>query len=155
AAGRVGSGGVWLAVGVATVALLGLYGLSARLNLLSLGDDEAAALGVRPAVLRTVLFVLTSLLVACAVAFTGLIGFVGLVVPHLVRLALGADHRLLIPACTPVGAAFLVGSDALARGMFPWTGAVLPVGAVTAVLGAPLFFALLIRSLRRGEGGGP
>lgn len=150
AVGRASSGALLAAVLFATLALGVLYALSGRLNILALGDMEAAALGVRPRALRTAFFLLSSALVACAVAFSGLIGFVGLVVPHIVRLAFGVDHRLLLAACTPVGAAFLVLADALARGLFPLTGAVLPVGAVTALVGAPLFFLLLVRGLRSG-----
>jgi iron complex transport system permease protein len=120
-----------------------LWRQSGRLNLLSLGDEDAATLGVRVDRTRVVVLVATSLSVAGAVALSGLVGFVGLIVPHLLRLLLGPDQRLLIPASALGGAAFLVLSDLLTRLLFPLFHAELPVGVVTAVLGGPLFLFLL------------
>jgi iron complex transport system permease protein len=122
-----------------------MLALSGRLNLLLLGDDDAASLGVHVARTRRWLLVATSASVAGAVALSGLIGFVGLIVPHLLRLALGPDQRLLVPLSALGGAAFLVLADLLARLAFPLFGAEPPVGVITALLGGPLFLALLYR----------
>lgn len=121
-----------------------------RMNLMSLGDDEAASLGVNVSRMRTVVFAGASLMVGAAVAVSGLIGFVGLFVPHIVRLITGSDHRLLVPASGIAGAAFLVIADAIARTILMKTGYAteLPVGAVTALVGAPMFLILLRREQR-------
>ena len=119
--------------------------LAGRLNLLALGDEGAAALGIDVEATRLICFVASSAAVGAAVALTGLVGFVGLVVPHGVRLFVGSDHRVLLPASAVAGAAFLVLADASARMLFRGLGAEPPVGAVTAVIGAPLFVVLLRR----------
>lgn len=119
------------------------------LNVLSLGDDEAAALGVDVGRTRRHVVLASSLGVAVCVAFTGLVGFVGLVVPHGVRLALGPDHRLLLPASALLGGAFLVLADLAARTAFGLFSTALPVGVVTAFIGAPIFLAFLKASLSR------
>src|SRR5205814_2742177 len=116
-----------------------------RLNLLALGDDGAASLGVDVAATRALAFALASVAVGASVALTGLVGFVGLIVPHAVRLIAGPDHRVLLPASALGGAAFLVLADAIARLLFRGLGTEPPVGAVTALLGAPLFVLLLRR----------
>ncbi len=118
--------------------------LSRSLNLLALGDDTAAQLGVPVDSHRRLLLLSTSLMVGAAVAVSGLIGFVGLIVPHALRLVIGSDHRLLIPAAALTGAGFLVLSDTLARTVLD--GRDLPVGAVTALVGGPLFIFLLRRA---------
>ena len=120
-----------------------LTALAGRMNLLALGDEGAAALGVDVARTRFLAFFAASAAVGVAVAFTGLVGFVGLVVPHAVRLVAGPDHRVVLPASALGGAAFLVLADALARLLFRGLGAEPPVGAVTALIGAPLFVVLL------------
>lgn len=125
-----------------------MLALSGRLNLLTLGDDDALSLGVPVASTRRWLLAASSASVACAVALTGLIGFVGLIVPHLLRLAFGPDQRLLVPLSALGGAAFLMLSDLLARLTFPLFGQSVPVGVVTALLGGPLFLALLYRQGR-------
>jgi iron complex transport system permease protein len=127
------------------VALGVLWAQSGRLNLLTLGDDEASSLGVPVRRTRAIVLLAASLSVAGAVALTGLIGFVGLIVPHVLRLWLGPDQRLLVPASALGGAAFLVLSDLLTRLLFPLFQAEPPVGVVTAVLGGPLFVWLLHR----------
>lgn len=118
------------------------------LNLLSLGEENALALGVDAGRVRRRLFIAASLAVAAAVALTGLIGFVGLLVPHVLRLWLGPDQRLLLPASALGGAVFLVLADLGVRLLFPMLGAEAPVGVLTALLGGPVFLWLL-RS--RGE----
>jgi iron complex transport system permease protein len=132
-----------LLVVVATVVLL----LDARsLDLLALGDEGARSLGVDADAVRRRVFLASSLLVGAVVSLCGIISFAGLVVPHVLRRLLGSDNRLLLPASFLGGAAFLVTCDALAR----WVAAPaeLPVGAVTAMVGAPYFVHLL----RRGHG---
>jgi len=126
---------------------------SGSLNLLTLGDDDAASLGVHVARTRLVLLLGASLSVAGAVALTGLIGFVGLIVPHVLRLWLGPDQRLLIPCSALGGAAFLTSSDLVARLLFSLFHTELPVGVITAIVGGPLFLVLLRRrELQRVEG---
>ena len=121
--------------------------LARSLNLLTLGEESAQQLGVEVERHRRILLVATSLMVGAAVSVSGLIGFVGLIIPHLLRLLLGSDHRLLIPAAGFAGAAFLVVCDTVARTLL--LGRELPVGAVTAVVGGPLFLYLLRRHQRR------
>jgi iron complex transport system permease protein len=134
---------------VATIALyvaLGaawLFAQARPLNALSLGDEAAMQLGVAVHRTRRTTFVASSLLVGAVVSVSGMIGFVGLIVPHVMRLLLGADHRLLLPASLLAGATFLVWADTLARAAF---GAVeIPVGVVTALCGGPFFLYLLKR----------
>jgi len=140
------TGPVLSAAGVSVlVPALVLTALAGRLNLLALGEEGAAALGIDVEATRLVCFVASSAAVGAAVALTGLVGFVGLVVPHAVRLFTGPDHRVVLPASAVAGAAFLVLADAAARMLFRGLGAEPPVGAVTAVIGAPLFVFLLRR----------
>jgi len=117
------------------------------LDLLALGEESAALLGIDAARARRWLLFASSLLVGAAVSVAGLVGFVGLVVPHALRLALGPDHRLLVPASALAGAAFLVLCDTLARSLLG--GRELPVGALTALAGGPFFLFLLRRSQAR------
>ena len=122
--------------------------LSRSLNLIALGDETAAQLGVPVDSHRRLLLLSTSLMVGAAVSVSGLIGFVGLIIPHALRLVIGSDHRLLIPAAALTGAGFLVLSDTLARTALD--GRELPVGAVTALVGGPLFIFLLRRAQAQG-----
>lgn len=114
------------------------------LNLLALGELQAGALGVSVRPLRLLIYTSASLLTAAAVTLAGTIGFVGLVVPHMLRLLIGADHRLLLPACVLLGGTLLVLADTLARTMI--APAQLPVGVLTAMLGVPLFLLLIYRT---------
>ncbi len=138
---------------VAALLLYTLAGLAALvvrardLDCLSLGDDRAAELGVDVERARLVVFVAASLLVGAVVSVSGMIGFVGLIVPHLVRMLIGADHRLLLPASYLGGAIFLVCADTIARTALG--GSEIPVGVVTALCGAPFFTYLLRRERRR------
>jgi iron complex transport system permease protein len=120
-----------------------------RLNVLQLGEDEARTLGVRVERLKVLVIVVASLATAVSVAISGLIGFVGLVVPHVCRLLFGPDHRVLLPASLLGGAAFLVLADTAARTVL--APQELPVGILTAAVGAP-FFLFLLRRQRRGVG---
>jgi iron complex transport system permease protein len=130
-----------LPVVVAGGAVFFLHGR--HLNLLSAGGLAAATLGMNVERVKLVLFLLVSLVVGVTVSLSGLIGFVGLMVPHLVRMVLGHDHRLLVPAAGLFGASFLVLADTAARTVI--SPAALPVGVVTAFLGAPFFMLLLAK----------
>lgn len=135
------------------VLLLGLaltLGMARSLNVLAMGETTASLLGESTRTLLWTLYGLASLLTAAAVAVAGTIGFVGLIVPHLVRLASGSDHRILIPASALFGGAFLVFSDTVARTVL--APRQLPVGVITALLGVPLFLILLNRARIRGPG---
>lgn len=116
------------------------------LNLLSRGEQQAAVLGVEVKPLRLQLYLTASLLTAAAVTVGGSIGFVGLVVPHILRLFAGSDHRLLLPASALGGGTLLLVADTLARSML--APQQLPVGVLTALIGVPLFLYLLQRSYR-------
>lgn len=140
--------GAWLALGAGATCLLWLFRQARALNLLSLGDDDASSFGLDVRVARRRVLLSTAVVVGCAVAYTGLIGFVGLLVPHMVRLRSSADHRVVLPAAAVLGAAFLILADAAARASFPLAGTSIPVGVVTALLGVPLFFGLLVRHLQ-------
>ncbi|MCX2819276.1 iron chelate uptake ABC transporter family permease subunit [Haladaptatus sp. F3-133] len=111
------------------------------LNVLLLGEEEARTLGVEPRRTKLVLLAVSSLVTAAAVSVAGVIGFVGLVVPHAVRLVVGPDHRILVPTSSLAGGIFLVSADAIARSTV--TGGELPVGIVTALVGVPFFLYLL------------
>jgi iron complex transport system permease protein len=117
---------------------------SHALNLLTLGNDMARTMGVSIKATTSLLLIVTSLMVSATVSYCGLVGFVGLVMPHMLRLIWGPDHRLLAPASVLGGAAFMVVCDMLARTL-PAQGE-MPVGVVTALIGAPLFVYLLKKS---------
>jgi iron complex transport system permease protein len=139
---------------VVLVAVLGFGGFVALMfyardmNLLSLGDEAAAELGVDVDFLRRLIFVATSVMVGAVVSVSGIIAFVGLIVPHMLRITFGSDHRLLIPASLIGGAAFMVIADLIARVAI--APAEIPVGAITALFGGPFFVYML-----RREGGKP
>jgi len=121
-----------------------IYILSRPMNLLLLGRETAAAMGINVKNIVLLLLIITSLMVSIIVSLSGLIGFVGLVIPHIFRLLLGPDHRLLVPSCLLGGASYLILCDLLAR-VLPASGE-LPVGIITALIGAPLFIVLLLRN---------
>jgi iron complex transport system permease protein len=121
------------------IVILFLY--ARPLNLILCGEEQALQLGVNVERLRGISYLLASLITAASVSVCGLIGFVGLIVPHAVRLVFGPDHRLLIPSSALIGASFLIASDLLARTLLAPTE--LPVGVVTAAFGGPFFIYLL------------
>ena len=141
----------WQEVTMVAIAAVGgsaiLFGFARDMNLLSLGDDDATELGVDVARARRTIFVVTSIMIGAAVSVSGIISFVGLIVPHMLRLALGADHRLLLPASFITGAAFTVAADLVARVAI--APAELPVGAITALCGGPFFVYVLRREGRK------
>ena len=132
---------VALLVSVIGVAVISAY--ARPLNLLMLGEQDAFDLGVEVGQVRLIVFLAAGLLVGASVASSGSVGYVGLVVPHLVRLSLGSDNRMLIPAAALSGGVFVIVADTLARVLI--APRELPVGAITALIGAPLFIYLLKR----------
>jgi iron complex transport system permease protein len=144
----------WVFVATAApFALVGVAGsclLAGRLDLLALGDRPARHLGVNVERLRLTAIVLVAIMVAAAVAFSGVIGFVGLVVPHLIRMVVGPGHRMLIPASVLGGALLLSAADLVARTAVAYAD--LPIGMLTAIVGGPFFFWLLRRTRARAGG---
>ena len=134
---------LWLALFIAVAGTIVLAAHARSLNLLMLGERDAFDLGVEVARVRLVVFIVASLLVGSSVASSGSVGYVGLVVPHLVRLSLGSDNRITVPAAAICGAMFVVVADTIARTII--APRELPVGAITALIGAPLFVYLLRR----------
>ncbi len=133
-----------LAVIVVTLpAALVLLALRWRLNLLAMGDEQARILGVEPGRLRFVAVLLATMMAASAVSISGIIGWVGLVIPHLARMLVGPDFRRVLPASLSLGACYLLAIDAVARTA---SAAEIPLGILTAVIGAPVFMLLLRRS---------
>ncbi len=137
---------LWSAVLLVTVFVAALS-MSRSLNVLSMGETSAMLLGESVQRLLWLVYLMASLLTAAAVSIAGSIGFVGLIVPHLMRLLLGSDHRILLPASALFGGLFLVLSDTLARTLL--APRQLPVGVITALLGVPLFLLLLNRARLR------
>ncbi|MFG6286209.1 FecCD family ABC transporter permease [Actinotignum schaalii] len=148
------AGASWFQVAVVGavvgIGILGALGLAGRLDLLSLGEREAGHVGVNVAALRAAAIVLTAILTAAAVCFAGVIGFVGLIVPHVLRLLMGPMNRMLIPAALLGGAVLLTYADLAARTLVPF--AELPIGIFTALVGGPTFFILLRKNLRGARG---
>jgi len=126
-------------------ALFFLWVQRGRIHLLALGDDEAQRLGETPHRTRLQTYFACCLMIGFLVPQVGMIGFIGLIIPHLMRLLLGPDFRKLLPASIFAGAFFLVLCDAIVRGAFVWTHTELPVGALTAILGGPFFAWLLLK----------
>ncbi len=130
--------GIFVIAGYVILQLMGR-----RLNVLSTGDESAKAMGVDSNSLRMICMLITSLIAASIVSFTGLIGFVGLVCPHITRLVIGSDNRYLIPASAAFGAALLLGSDLVGRTII--APDIIPVGVITSFIGGPMFLWLIIR----------
>ena len=147
-------GATWTQLAVVGPCLLGgmvaAPFLARPLNALLLGEGEAFHLGIDTERTKKQVVTLAALVVGAAVAVSGVIGFIGLVVPHLLRLAVGPDHRVLIPGSALLGGALLLGADVLARTIV--APAELPIGIVTALVGAPFFLWLLLRDRNRGTG---
>lgn len=117
------------------------------LNVMLMGDDCACSLGIEVENLKTILLITSSLIIASCVSVSGVIGFVGLIIPHIVRIILGPDHKKLLPFCLVAGAIFMIISDTLARTLIP--PAEIPVGAITSIFGAPYFIHLLIKNKKK------
>ena len=151
--GNVG-GATWIAVIVTatiTIPIVLILMRNARaLNVLLLGEEEAQHLGIDSERLKHTVMICTALSVGVAVAMTGIIGFVGLIVPHLIRLLIGPDHQLLIPASAILGALLLIVADTLARTLL--VPSEIPVGILTSFVGGPFFLWLLIKQYHRRFG---
>jgi iron complex transport system permease protein len=147
--GRLSTSG-WREVGIiapyAAASWLILLGHRRLLDVLAVGDEEAAALGVNVGRVRLLVVVAATIATAAAVAVSGLIAFVGIIVPHTIRLLVGGSYRVLLPLSIVIGAGFLVFVDVIARTVM--SPAELPIGVVTAFFGAP-FFAVILRTSRR------
>lgn len=145
----------WGAVELVAIVFAGCAVLSLRygksLNALMLGEDEAAFLGVRPDRLILRLIIINTIMVAVATAMVGVIAFVGLIVPHVLRMLRSSDYTFLLPASALLGAVLMEVVDVVARVIIP--PAELPIGIITAVVGAPLFLWILLRQQRLGHGG--
>ena len=140
------NGANWMAVATALAIpiLIGLLYLESRsLNVVTLGDEEAAHLGVSHEKLRVRIIILSALAVSIGVALTGVIAFLGLVVPHLIRMTLGSNHEIVLPGSALLGGLLLLVADTLARTVF--APAELPVGILTALVGGPFFVFLILR----------
>lgn len=139
---------VWIAAAIGAVLLVFLPRDATALNAFLLGESEARHLGVAVEVVKRRLIVLTALAVGVSVAVAGIIAFVGLIIPHIVRLTIGPDHRYLLPAAALAGAVLLIAADVVSRIVI--APAELPVGILTALLGTPFFFSLLVQRDRLG-----
>lgn len=129
-----------------TIGIIILFLFGSQLNMMLLGEDHAKTSGINTRVTRNFVLTIAALITGAAVAVSGIIGFIGLVVPHILRLAIGPDHRLLLPASALGGAAFLILADLISRMVIqPIT---LQVGVVSALIGAPLFVFLIIRAYK-------
>ena len=129
---------------VTVVGSLAVMILSSKLNIMSLGDNSAISLGVDIQKFRLVCLILMAVMTAAIVSFTGILGFIGLVAPHLVRLVIGSDNRFVVPLSMSVGALLMLVSDYLA-----FQFASIPVGVVLSVIGSPVFFALIVWQNKR------
>ena len=117
------------------------------LNIMTSGDETAKSIGVNAERVRVYIMLISSLVVATVVCFTGTIGFIGLVAPHMARLILGGDHRFLIPASGILGASVLIAADGVAMNLIAPT--VIPTGIMTSVIGVPFFMYLMLKGRRR------
>jgi iron complex transport system permease protein len=138
---------------VALYVLIGmavLFGLARSLNVLSLGEEPAHGLGLRVEHVKRMIFFTSALLTGAVVAVSGLIGFVGMIVPHAVRMVLGPDHRLVLPSSALVGGSFLAIADTVARSLL--APSELPVGVITALCGGPFFIYLLVTQRKSSLG---
>jgi iron complex transport system permease protein len=134
------------AVPLIALGTIGLLLFRWRLNVLAMGDEEARSLGIRTEVLKGIIIVCTTVITATAVSVSGLVGWVGLVIPHVGRMLVGPDHKVLLPTTLAIGAAYLIIIDTLARTV---SAQEIPLGILTALIGAP-FFAYLLRKTKGG-----
>ncbi|MDO8302441.1 MAG: iron ABC transporter permease [Sedimentisphaerales bacterium] len=138
---------LWVHAILVFAGLAVLFSLCAKLNVLSFGEEQAQNIGISPSRVRLIGFGVAAVITALAVSLSGLVGFVGLIVPHAVRLVFGPDHRQLLPLSAITGAIFLIVADTIARIVV--APAQLPVGVVTAIAGGPFFLILLARYTRK------
>jgi iron complex transport system permease protein len=131
----------------AAIVFIGALYFANDLNIISAGDEEAKSLGVNIEFIKVFYFVIAGILTAISVALSGVIGFVGLIIPHIVRFFTGPDMRKMLPASFIAGAAFLLAADTIARTIF--LPSEIPVGVITGLVGVPVFIALLNRGGHR------
>ena len=146
ALGTVGWGEVTLVLPYVIVSALGLLLYRRLMDVMGVGDEEADSVGIKAARVRLVVVAAATLGTAAAVAVSGLIGFVGIIVPHAIRLVLGSSYRIILPLSLGFGAAFLIVADLIARTVI--APAEIPIGVITAFFGAPFFLVVLIRARR-------
>jgi iron complex transport system permease protein len=128
---------------ITLIGLVFMWLVSWRLNILSLGDEEAQSLGVNTVVMKMVIILFATLMTAVAVSVSGVIGWVGLVIPHAGRLIIGPDHKRLMPVSIGLGASFMIVIDNIARTLLPGE---IPLGVLTGLIGVPLLIVLLRRN---------
>lgn len=128
------------------IGIMGIYVFARDLNVMQMGEESAMHLGIEIEQVKKILLALSALIAGIAVSVSGIIGFVGLIIPHIVRIMVGPDHRILIPASALAGAIFLILADSIARTIL--SPAELPVGIITAFFGAPFFIYLLRKRMR-------
>jgi iron complex transport system permease protein len=138
---------IMLIVAISVICMPLLYSKAWDLNLMTVGDESAKSMGVDADRVRIFIMVVSSLLVAVLVAFVGVIGFIGLVAPHIGRMILGSDHRYLIPAAAGLGAVLLLLADAISVNLLAPT--VIPTGIVMSIIGVPFFLYLILRGRRQ------
>ena len=120
--------------------------IAKKLNILSAGDESATSLGLNVANYRLVCLVILSLMTASVISFTGIIGFVGLVVPHICRIILGSDNKFILPACAVLGPIVILSADIIGKAISPMGD--LPMGIIMSFIGGPLFLILVIKQRR-------
>jgi len=138
---------LWIGAGCVAAGVIALFYISPQLNAISFGEEDAQAMGINTFRTQVVAFAVAAAITAVAVSLSGLVGFVGLIVPHGVRLVFGSDHRQLLPLSAIVGSTFLVVADTLARVIV--APAQLPVGVITAIAGGPFFLVLLVKYTKK------
>ncbi len=141
---------LWVGTGCVMAGLIALFFITPQLNAISFGHADAQSMGIHVERTQLLAFAISAFITAVAVSLSGLIGFVGLIVPHAVRLIFGPDHRQLLPLSALCGAIFLVAADTLARIVV--APAQLPVGVITAMIGGPFFLILLVRHNKKVYG---
>lgn len=134
---------LYIVIPIVTLTFILIFGKAKSYNLISIDEETAESLGIEVDKFKKFSYLLASLITAVAVSFNGIIGFVGLVIPHLVRITTGADHKILIPASFLLGSIFLLIIDTIARTIA--APIEIPIGALTAIIGAPIFLILLLR----------
>jgi len=137
---------LYIVIPIIVLGSVGLMLVSWRLNVLSMGDDEARSMGVKTESLKFFIIACTTLITASAVSVSGIVGWVGLVIPHVGRMIVGPNHRWLLPTSMALGAVFLLVVDDIARTATPLD---IPIGILTGLIGAP-FFAYLLRRTKGG-----
>jgi len=133
---------LWLPSIISVVGCMAMILMSGKLNVMMMGDDQARSMGLNVDNFRTVLLLIMSLMVASIISFTGILGFVGLVAPHIARILIGADNRILIPLSALVGACLMMVADLFIQAFLSFS---LPVGLITSLIGGPIFMIMIIR----------